>query len=78
MDQPIIGETYQHFRNKKYYTIIGIARDTMTEGDVVVYQAQYDDPKLGKKPLFVRPVDNFMDQVEHDGSMVHRFTRTQT
>ncbi|MDO8610212.1 MAG: DUF1653 domain-containing protein [bacterium] len=64
-----IGGLYRHYKNK-LYKVIGIAKDCNTFEDIVVYEAQYENP-LGK--LWVRPLKKFLEEVEIDGKKVKRF-----
>ena len=52
---------YRHFKGKKY-EVIGIAKDSETLEDFVVYRAFY-----GEKDLWVRPVKMFLEKVEIKG-----------
>ena len=60
---------YKHYKGGgKEYEVIGIARDSETLEDLVVYQALYGD-----KALWVRPLKMFLEKVEVDGKKVPRF-----
>ena len=52
---------YRHFKGG-VYRLIGIAKDSETLEDMVVYQALY-----GEGQMWVRPKDMFFGQVERDG-----------
>lgn len=70
------GDTIQHFRNGKHYRILGKVWDTRMDGWIILYQGLYDDPDLGKEPLFVRPEEEFEALVENaEGVQVPRFSR---
>jgi hypothetical protein len=60
---------YRHYKGKDY-RVIGRARHTETEEDVVVYQALY-----GECGLWVRPAAMFLETVEVGGQRVPRFAR---
>lgn len=75
MTEIVPGATYQHYKNKKLYTLIGIALETETNEHLAIYQAQYDDPELGPKPIFARPLTMFTESVEHEGTTVPRFQK---
>lgn len=65
----IIGGKYVHYKNPdKTYTVTNIA---ITESDdqlCVIYRADYD-PEL----IFVRPLDNWLENVEYHGKDLPRF-----
>jgi len=61
---------YQHFKNKKYYRVLGLAKHTETEEDLVLYQALYEKPWA---EYCVRPVKMFFEEVEWEGKKVPRF-----
>ena len=58
---------YRHYKGKEY-TVIGVARHSETEEELVVYRKEYDD-----HGLWVRPLAMFLENVEVDGQMVPRF-----
>jgi hypothetical protein len=58
---------YRHFKGNEY-EVLGVARDSETEQEVVVYRALY-----GERGLWVRPLAMFMQLVERDGRQVPRF-----
>jgi hypothetical protein len=64
---------YQHYKGKIYH-VIGTATHSETSEALVVYRGRYDDPELGRRPLFVRPLPMFLEDVEIDGTIVPRFT----
>ena len=59
---------YRHFKGKEY-EVLGVARHSETEEELVVYRALYGD--FG---LWVRPVSMWNEPVEHDGQTFLRFT----
>jgi hypothetical protein len=59
---------YRHFKGKEY-EVLGVARHSETEEELVVYRALYGD--FG---LWVRPVSMWNETVERDGKTFHRFT----
>ena len=61
---------YQHFKNKKFYRVLGIAKHTETEEELVLYQALYEKPWA---EYCVRPVKMFLDEVEYEGNRMPRF-----
>lgn len=58
---------YRHYKGKEY-TVIGIARHSETEEELVVYRKEYDD-----HGLWVRPKLMFLENVEVAGKTVPRF-----
>lgn len=59
---------YRHFKGKEY-EVLGVARHSETEEELVVYRALYGD-----FVLWVRPVSMWNETVERDGKTFRRFT----
>ena len=59
---------YRHFKGKEY-EVLGVARHSETEEELVVYRALYGDFSL-----WVRPVSMWNETVERDGNTFRRFT----
>lgn len=59
---------YRHFKGNEY-EVIGLARHSETQEEMVVYRALYGD--FG---LWVRPAQMWNDTVERDGKTFRRFT----
>ena len=59
---------YRHFKGKEY-EVLGVARHSETEEELVVYRALYGD--FG---LWVRPVSMWNESVERDGKTFRRFS----
>ena len=59
---------YRHFKGKEY-EVLGVARHSETEEELVVYRALYGD--FG---LWVRPVSMWNEAGERDGKTFRRFT----
>ncbi len=59
---------YRHFKGKEY-EVLGVARHSETEEELVVYRALYGDFSL-----WVRPVSMWNEPVERDGKTFRRFT----
>tara|TARA_R100000789_G_scaffold93703_3_gene93040 strand:+ start:71 stop:334 length:264 start_codon:yes stop_codon:yes gene_type:complete len=58
---------YRHYKGKDYI-VIGLARHSETEEELVVYRTDYGD-----RSLWVRPKTMFQDMVECDGEQIPRF-----
>ena len=58
---------YRHYKGKEY-TVIGVARHSETEEELVVYRQEYGD-----RSLWVRPRKMFEELVEIEGRAVPRF-----
>lgn len=59
---------YRHFKGKEY-EVLGVARHSETQEELVVYRALYGDFSL-----WVRPVNMWNETVERDGKTFRRFT----
>ena len=59
---------YRHFKGK-YYEVIGIAKHSETEEEMVVYRQLY-----GEHGLWVRPASMWEEIIERDGKTYQRFT----
>jgi hypothetical protein len=57
---------YQHYKNKKFYQLIGSTFDPLTEEEVVLYRALYTCPTFGEKCLWIRPKSMFFGTVGDD------------
>ncbi|HEY5975195.1 MAG TPA: DUF1653 domain-containing protein [Geobacteraceae bacterium] len=58
---------YRHYKGQEY-EVIGVARHSETDEQLVVYRCLYGDFSL-----WVRPLDMFVESVVHDGRAVPRF-----
>lgn len=58
---------YRHYKGKDYI-VIGVARHSETEEELVVYRQDY-----GERSLWVRPKAMFLESVEVDGQSIPRF-----
>ncbi len=59
MNELIIGRIYKHFKGN-YYLVEGIAKDSETCEEVVIYRKLYDDGSL-----WIRPVSMFLSEVDY-------------
>ena len=60
---------YRHFKGN-LYEVIGVARHSETQEEMVVYRALY-----GEYGLWVRPAAMWYDPIETKDGMVTRFTK---
>ena len=63
---------YRHYKGN-IYTVIGEARHTETEEEMIVYRAEY-----GEGGLWVRPKAMFFESVKIDGVVRPRFEKVTT
>jgi hypothetical protein len=66
-----IGGIYQNFKNKNFYKVLAIGKHSETLEDLVIYEAQYDNPK---SKVWARPLSMFLEEVEREGVKQKRFT----
>jgi hypothetical protein len=59
---------YRHYKKGDRYEVIGFAKHSETEEELVIYKALY-----GAKETWVRPLEMFTETVEVDGKTVKRF-----
>lgn len=64
---PLQPGLYRHYKGPEY-RVLGVARHSENEEQVVVYQALY-----GEFGLWVRPLQMFCEEVVVDGETVPRF-----
>ncbi|HUT96456.1 MAG TPA: DUF1653 domain-containing protein [Candidatus Paceibacterota bacterium] len=58
---------YKHYKGNEY-EVIGIAKHSETQEDMVMYRALYGDNQI-----WVRPLKMFLEEVEIDGKKIPRF-----
>ena len=58
---------YRHFKGHEY-EVLGVARDSESEQEYVVYRALY-----GERALWIRPLGMFTEEIERDGHKQPRF-----
>ena len=63
------GAIYRHYGGGEY-EVVGIARDSESLEELVVYRTLYGDNELWARPLGV-----FREEVDIDGNSVPRFSR---
>ena len=64
-----MNKTYKHYKGKEY-RVIGVAKNSESLEELVVYETLYNNPK---SKLWVRPKEMFCQEVEVDGKKVPRF-----
>ena len=62
----LVGRIYKHFKGN-HYIVLGLALNTETEEQMVIYKALY-----GEGQVFARPLTSFTEKVEGK-SQDHRF-----
>ncbi|MBO5327835.1 MAG: DUF1653 domain-containing protein [Clostridia bacterium] len=62
-----INGVYKHFKGN-LYKVIGVAKNSETLEETVVYKALY-----GEGGLWVRPLKMFEEEIERDGKKFKRF-----
>jgi hypothetical protein len=69
------GALYRHYKTGNTYRVIALGKHSETLEEMVVYEAQYDNPE---SKIWVRPRGMFEEDVEWpkgSSSMVPRFAR---
>lgn len=68
---------YEHYKstpeNRRYYQVLGFARHTETDEILAVYIPLYVITEHKGLRLQVRPLNMFMESVEHEGQTMSRF-----
>lgn len=68
LQYPVRPGRYRHFKGNEYQ-VLGVARHSETEEEMVVYRALY-----GEGGLWVRPAAMWLETVNRDGVTQPRFT----
>lgn len=68
-EQVAVGARYMHYKQLSY-KVLAIALREEDNEPCVVYQAEYDDSLT-----WIRPVGNWLEEVEVEGKKVKRFTQ---
>jgi hypothetical protein len=69
MHEAVAPGRYRHFKGG-LYEVVGVARHSETQEEMVVYRALY-----GEGGLWVRPKRMFLETVVHEGAVTPRFQR---
>jgi len=64
-------DRYRHYKGNEYM-VIGVAKHSETDEELVVYRQEYGDRRL-----WVRPLAMLVETVEVDGKLVARFDRME-
>lgn len=67
--QVVVGARYMHYK-QLCYKVIAVALREEDNEPCVIYQAEYGD-----KLTWIRPVANWVEDVEVDGRTTKRFTK---
>ena len=70
MEEIKSGQIWKHSKKGGTYKIIAIAKHSETLEDMVVYEAQYDNPMA---KIWVRPLSMWQEIVEINGEKKPRF-----
>ncbi len=62
---------YRHYKGPEYQ-VVGTARHSETEEDLVLYYPLYGD--ANETLYWVRPLDMFIEQVDVEGQLLPRFS----
>jgi hypothetical protein len=65
-----IGDFYIHSKSGNKYKVITLGKNSDTLEDLVVYEAQYQHEFC---QVWVRPLSEFLEEVEINGQKVPRF-----
>ena len=68
LQYPVRPGRYRHFKGNEYQ-VLGVARHSETEEEMIVYRALY-----GEGGLWVRPAAMWLETVTRDGVTQPRFT----
>ncbi|HEY1085562.1 MAG TPA: DUF1653 domain-containing protein [Candidatus Saccharimonadales bacterium] len=67
---------YRHNKTGQLYEVIGVALETETDEQLVIYRQLYKNPaKKYQYELFARPYEMFIEKVELDGRIKPRFEK---
>ena len=69
-----VGGRYKHFKGGEY-GVVGLAYDSDTLEEVVIYETLYESDEFPKGQWWTRPLDDFCATVDRNGKVQPRFTR---
>ncbi len=64
--------TYEHYKGRQY-EVIGVARNSETLVEMVIYKALYDSKEFGNNALWTRPKNMFLETLNIKGKEIPRF-----
>lgn len=70
---PVSLGLYEHYKGKKYL-VLGVAKHSETQEDLVVYVALYENDMAN---LWVRPLAMFCEDVVVNGKKIARFKKIE-
>lgn len=68
----IPGTIFEHYSGKRY-RILNVGRHSETLELCVIYQGLYDCPTFGPNPIWIRPLEMFLEIVVINGNPQPRF-----
>lgn len=69
-----VGAFYRNTKNNNIYRVLAISKHSETLEDLVIYEAQYDNPM---SKVWARPIAMFFEEVERNGIRQPRFERVE-
>ncbi len=71
MNEVKIGK-YQHYKGN-FYQIIALGKLEATQEEMVIYKPLYESDALGEASYWIRPKDQFLEEVTKDDQTMPRF-----
>lgn len=68
----VVGAKYRHYKDH-LVEVIGLARHSETEEELVIYKKLHDVGKYKKGQLWARPKEMFLEDVTVNGKTIPRF-----
>ena len=72
MDDEVKLGRYQHYKGK-IYEVLGVAKHSETEEELVIYKALYNSKQFGSNALWARSKKMFLEDVIVEGERIPRF-----
>lgn len=72
MENVQVGGLYEHSKSGKKYKVLALGKHSETLEEMVVYEAQYDNPK---SKVWIRPLALWNEEVEINGQKLPRFKK---